>query len=198
MTIRPDERPGAEHGHVADGGAAEGRCEPLKLDPLPFALLDAPLDYMLADHFRLRTLCVALKRSAERGRVSRAEADLMIGFFDRDMPLHHEDEDETLFPLLRRRALPEDELGVVLARLGADHDAAAAMARDIIAGLSVDLAAGEIRLPAALRDVMRGYVANEHRHLAIENGIVLALARVRLTRSDLRRVSTEMKARRGA
>ncbi len=87
------------------------------VEALPFSLIDTPLDYIFADHFRQRSVCVALKRFAEHGRVPRSEADMVTAFLDRELSLHHEDEDQDLFPAVRRRALPEDDLGAVLARL---------------------------------------------------------------------------------
>jgi hypothetical protein len=44
---------------------------------------------------------------------------------------------------------------------------------------------------------MLAYATGEHRHLAAENGIVLAIARIRLTRGDLAKMSRSMKQRRG-
>ena len=44
---------------------------------------------------------------------------------------------------------------------------------------------------------MQAYASSEGGHLAIENGIVLAIARIRLTRGDLGAMARGMKARRG-
>jgi hemerythrin-like domain-containing protein len=168
------------------------------LEPMPFALLDEPLEYVFADHFRQRSLCVALKRFAVERRAPRADADAVIAFLERDLPVHHEDEDEDLFPLLRRRGLPEDGLAVQLARLSDDHRTAEPMVDDIIDALAEDPSLPMVRLSRSACELMKAYVAHEHRHLAIENGIVLAIARVRLTSADLKLLSRGMKARRGA
>lgn len=177
--------------HIAPHG------EGFLLEPMPPALLDDPLEYMFADHFRQRSLCVALRRYADVGEVPRAEAAMVIAYLTRDLPWHHQDEDEDLFPLLRQRALREDELGEALAQLTDDHHRAEPMVGEVIAALSAAPSGDHIKLAKPARALLRAYAASEHRHLAIENGIVLAIARIRLRRSDLAAMSRSMKARRG-
>lgn len=167
------------------------------VEAIPFSLIDKPLDYIFADHFRTRSVCVALKRFAEDGCASRGEADMVTAFLDRELPLHHEDEDQDLFPAVRRRALPEDELGAVLARLSEDHRLSDGMVRSIIGALSATPGAAAVKFDRPAREVMQAYAASEHRHLAMENGIVMAIARIRLKPSDLRAISQAMKQRRG-
>lgn len=167
------------------------------VDAIPFALIDKPLDYILADHFRKRSICVALKRFAAEGHVARAEADMVIAFLDQDLPLHHQDEDEDLFPAVRRRALNEDDLGTVLARLSEDHRLSDVMVHAIVDVLAAIPSADPVRLDRQAREVMQAYAASEHRHLAMENGIVMAIARIRLKPADLKAISTAMKLRRG-
>lgn len=179
----------------AEGGAA--KCETFVVEPLPFALLDAPLDYVLADHFRHRTLCAALRRCSDRGATTRDEADAVIAFMENDLPLHHEDEDADLFPLLRKRASDEDDLVVALARLRDDHRKSEALAREIVDALARSRGDRTLRLDEPTRELLRAFAAGEHRHLALENGVLLAIARVRLTRGDLAGMSRRMKARRG-
>jgi hypothetical protein len=168
------------------------------LRPPRFALLEEPLEYILADHFRQRSLCAALQRFAAAGFALRAEADAVVGFMEMDLHLHHEDEEKDLFPRLRRRALPEDDLGVALARLSDDHRRGLQMASDIVAALAASPAESRQRLTPQACDLMRAYAASEHRHLAVENAVVLTIARIRLTRGDLKAMSRAMKSRRGA
>lgn len=179
--------------HEPEGGA----YVPFAIEPIPLALIDAPLDYIVAEHFRQRVVCGALKRFAQAGQAPRAEADRVTAFLDRDLPLHYEDEDEDLFPALRRRALPEDDLGTVLARLSDDHRQSDGMVADIKAALAASPAKDPVRLDQNARRVMQAFAASEHRHLAMENGIVMALARVRLKASDLKMMSRQMRLRRG-
>ncbi|MGL4241930.1 MAG: hemerythrin domain-containing protein, partial [Beijerinckiaceae bacterium] len=114
-----------------------------------------------------------------------------------DVAIHHEDEDNDLFPALRRRALPQDALGPVLARLAEDHRRNEGMVADIVVALTARQGDDPVVFDKASREVMAAYAFAEQRHLAMENGVVLAIARVRLTRADVRAMSAAMKARRG-
>jgi hemerythrin-like domain-containing protein len=165
--------------------------------PAPLNLLGQPLDFILAEHHRHRSFCARLRQSAEMRQISRVDADRIVAYLTQDIELHHADEDEDLFPALRKRALPEDDLGAVLARLGEDHRRGAAMIEAIVDALSLNPAADIVRIDTRTAEIMQVYAASEHRHLAVENAVVLAIAGVRLHRSDLSRISRNMKARRG-
>lgn len=166
-------------------------------DPIPAALLDAPLEFILVDHVRQRSLCAAFRRFTRQGYIDRAEADAVVTYLRRDVDLHHRDEEEDLFPSLLRRAPLEDNLGATMERLVADHRQSRTMIEAIIAVLAKRAGPGPIRLGPAARKLLLAYAASEHHHLAAENGIVLAIARVRLTRGDLTVISATMKGRHG-
>ncbi|MBN8533416.1 MAG: hemerythrin domain-containing protein [Rhizobiales bacterium] len=165
--------------------------------PVPLNLLDQPLDFILAEHHRHRIFCARLRQTAEIRQISRIDADRIVAYLTQDLDLHHADEDEDLFPALRKRAMPEDDLGAVLARLGEDHRRGAAMIEAIVDVLSHNPAAESVRIDAKTAEIMQVYAASEHRHLALENAVVLAIAGVRLHRGDLSKISRNMKARRG-
>lgn len=167
------------------------------LEAMPFSLLDEPLEYIFADHFRQRTICSTLFRFAGDGGASRTEADMVTSFLVHDLPLHNADEEEDLFPAIRRRAMPEDDLGVVLARLSNDNHRCAIMIDGIVKALSAWPATGPVRISPRDGELMQAFATAERRHIAIENGVLLAIARIRLKRSDLREISCSMKARRG-
>lgn len=171
--------------------------KPLRLVTIPFAQLDDPLAYLLADHARQRAVCAALQDFAATGRASRDEADQVISFLVQDRVIHHADEDLDLFPAVSRRLLPEDNLGAVLARLREDHRRSDILADAVVAVLSAHPNRKVVRIDATAREALQFYAADEQRHLAIENGVVLAIAAIRLTRRDLRLMSSHMKARRG-
>lgn len=165
--------------------------------PVPLNLLDQPLDFILAEHHRHRIFCAHLRQTAESRQISRADADRIVAYLTQDIELHHADEEEDLFPALRKRAMPEDDLGAVLARLGEDHRRGAAMVEAIVGVFSLNPAAEFVRIDVRTAEIMQVYAASEHRHLALENAVVLAIAGVRLHRSDLGKISRNMKARRG-
>lgn len=167
-----------------------------QLDALPISLLDEPLEFIFADHFRQRSLCAALRSIAGRRSVPRASAYKVLAFLKNDLALHHQDEDAGLFPVLCERAAPEDGLSPILARLSEDHRQAAPLVAEIVAVLSVMPPHDPITIPAAAAETMFAYVAAEQLHLSVENGIVLVLARKRLKHADLAAMSMAMKARR--
>lgn len=176
---------------------ASGREAPL-VEAMPLALLDEPLEYIFADHFRQRAICAALRRFAAERRASRAEADQAVAFLTQDLFLHRQDEDDDLFPAVRRRALPEDDLGAVLARLDDDHRRAESTVAAIVKALAGRPADDPVRITAGTAELLNAYAAAESRHLAIENGVILAIARLRLNRRDVAAIGRKMKQRRGA
>jgi hemerythrin-like domain-containing protein len=177
--------------------SSDGKWFMPTIELIPDTLLDEPLEYMFADHFRERVVLATLQHFAEEASASEADADTIAAYLTRDLVLHHADEEEDLFPFVRLRALPEDELGTLLARLGEDHHRSKAMIRDIIAALMQHPAEKAVRLSASTCRLIRAYVADENHHLAVENGVLLAIARIRLTPKDLKAISRGMKTRRG-
>ncbi len=166
------------------------------LDPLPPGLLRQPLDYLTADHHRHRVLC----RLAEALAVTPgADPDLArrVGtFISRDMATHVIDEEQDLFPLLRRRATPDDAIDAVLGRLAAEHGSGSVLAARL--GRALDEAALTGRpTDRATRLDLTEFARSEREHLALENAVVMPLARLRLTTGDLRALSLRMAARRG-
>lgn len=155
-----------------------------------------PIDVLAETHFRERAVLGLLDRLAEAERPNAAEAAEALAHVVHETPAHHRDEDDGLFPLLRRRAEPEDEIGPLLDRLSAEHEAAAAHARTL-APVLARLAAGGAGPDDGERAALRAYARAERRHLILENAVALPLARARLTASDRRDVLRRMAALRG-
>jgi hemerythrin-like domain-containing protein len=168
-----------------------------ELAPPPLSLLDDPLGYIGADHDRQRSACRALRQLATEMEIDRRLAGAIVAFFVRDLPLHHQDEDEDLFPLLLKRSLPEDGLATLLTQLSGDHIKAAAMVVRIVETITPAGNATTININRRTAGLARDYADREHRHLAIENAIVMVIARKRLKADDLLVISRSMKARRG-
>ena len=163
----------------------------------PAAQLTTPLDYIVADHFRQRVLCSVLDDMAETGVVDRDLAAVAQRFLKTDFATHVIDEEEDLFPLLRRRSQPEDRIEDVLGDLSQEHasdkiDVDAIVERLQAVVDSDDNAAGD-----DFRSLLRRFTVSERRHLIVENAIVMPLARARLTKDDLRNLGRRMAARRG-
>ncbi|MEQ1650452.1 MAG: hemerythrin domain-containing protein [Hyphomicrobiaceae bacterium] len=170
---------------------------PFIIDNIPLGLLDQPLEYIFADHARLRSVCAALQRFATEKYVTRGDADMVTAFLTRDRVLHEGDEDDDLFPAVSRRAIPEDQLGAVLARLRDDHRHNRALIDDITSALCRHPSRQIERLSISDRELMQSFAVAENRHIAIENNVVLAIARIRLPGTDLKEISRGMRMRRG-
>ncbi|MBI2720341.1 MAG: hemerythrin domain-containing protein [Rhizobiales bacterium] len=167
------------------------------IEKIPVALLNEPLEYIFAYHFHQRVVLATLQHFAEEASASRADADTIKAFLTHDLVLHHADEDDDLFPLVRLRALPEDGLGTVLARLDDDHRRDETRVEEIVRALTRRTEECSVRLSKGVCEMIQSYVTDKNHHSAVENGVLLAIARIRLARKDLKAISRGMKARRG-
>lgn len=164
--------------------------------PPPPALFAEPLEYFFAEHFRQRTLCSLLDDLAEHAPPDPEIVKVVMHFLRGDFGLHVRDEEEDLFPLLRRRAKPEDRIGDVLGELSHDHALDAFDAETILEAFG-----SHEPFPTCdveTRNLLLRFSKNERRHLTAENAIILPLARARLLPEDLRNLGLRMAARHGA
>ena len=173
--------------------------EPLStVEALPADLLRRPLDFLSADHTRQRTISDLMEKLADDTALDPAVAEGVLRYLKVDMAAHVGDEEEDLFPLLRKRCLAEDEIETALALLAGEHKSEERLAKTVIAGLQrlidEDMPA---RSDPPLRDELINYARHLRRHLALEHSILLPMARVRLTARDLRGMAKHMAARRG-
>lgn len=169
-----------------------------RIEPLPPELVHEPLNWLFAEHYRHRQLCQLIERVGNATVLLRDEAEEILAFLRHDMPLHVIDEEDDLFPLLRRRCQPADELDAVLGAMSAEHRDDLEQARALIAGLERALEDGQA--PGRDRETRRlftEFALHERRHIALENAVVLPIARLRLTAADLRSLSIRLAARRG-
>lgn len=163
----------------------------------PLRLLAEPIEYICAEHFRQRCICRALRMLAAGQEIPGDVAEQIADAMQHDLALHHRDEDEDLFPLLRARAHPADGLEPLLAQLSHDHARGEASAKKLAAALSVCSRGERVTLGPAAAKLAAQYARDEQRHLAIENGIVMVMARKRLAPKDITALMHSMKARRG-
>ncbi len=166
-------------------------------ESLDHRLIAEPLDYILAEHHRQRTLCQWVDRLAAEPALDRRLARLVAQHIAREMTLHVIDEEEDLFPLLRRRALPEDQIDKVLGLLSGEHAAEGRLGREAVDGLLDALERGDVLLSEEFRHKLRTFSAGQRRHLAVENAVVMPIAERRLTRKDREGLARRMAARRG-
>ena len=168
------------------------------LAPADLSLLAAPLEFIRADHDRQHALCNLMEELAEAPRLDVDKAKAVIAYLNRDMRVHVIDEEEDLYPLLRRRCRPEDDVASVLGMLSGEHADDRRLAAEIGEALAkVADAKTAVRDHADLRSKMLMFVEKARRHLDIENRSVLPLARKRLTDHDKTCFAQRLAARRG-
>lgn len=155
---------------------------------------DSPLEALREMHFLQRQICRDMETLAET-KTARPELALaVLTNLCRDLPLHHADEDEGLFPLLRERALEEDEIAPLLTRLSADHAAIATALPPLLDALAC-MADGALPAPED-RTALRALAQIKRRHMTVENAIILPLSQIRLTVADCRQLIAAMGDRR--
>ena len=157
-----------------------------------------PLDIIAHAHAMQQELCDVLERIADglpddvdRRLCARAAASLQY-----EIPLHHRDEEEALFPQLRLRVEPSDDLGDILDRLAAEHAADTDLGAEIAEWLE-QLAEGKrLANPDMVGYMLRAFFESYRRHIHWENTLVMPLARKRLTDEDFTQIAAVMEKNR--
>lgn len=157
-----------------------------------------PLDIIAHAHSLQQDLCDVLERIADglpddvdRRLCARAAANLQY-----DIPLHHRDEEEALFPRLLMRVEPGDGLEDILERLAAEHSADTDLGAEI-AELLETLAQGQrLKNPDMAGYMLRAFFESYRRHIHWENTLVMPLARQRLTDEDYQAIAAIMERNR--
>jgi len=167
------------------------------LEPLPTELLRQPLEYILADHLRQRVLCVLCEQIADSEQINVDLLKEVLAYLDLEMAVHVIDEEQDLFPLIRRRAEAGDDIEAALGQLSGEHADDEEMAADIKSGIHHALQAPDEPIDAGFKKALKAFAQSQRHHLALENATVMPLAKLRLTERDLTELSARMAARRG-
>lgn len=160
------------------------------------SLLKNPLDFIYQENLREREISAQLNVLAMSDTPDAEVAAVVLDYLRIELPLHLEDEEEDLFPLLLRRCEPEDEIGKAVHRLTADHRHADEDMPRLTADLTL-LGSSGGKLSEDMRTRMASYASHARRHLIFENAIILPFARLRLTKLDLETLRLRMTQRRG-
>lgn len=166
------------------------------LPPTTSESLENPLDFIQEDHQREREICETLEDLAGSTVPDEHQVTRVLSFLGEGLPLHLEDEELDLFPLVRRRCEPEDEIERAIERLSQDHRHTTADISDVVAVLR-ELGREGKEITGDERSVLSRYAANTRRHLMLENAVILPFARLRLTAADLETLRLRMLQRRG-
>jgi hemerythrin-like domain-containing protein len=171
---------------------------PLSAKPLqPDSFLD-PLHIILTEHDRQRRVAEWLWTHSADQRLAPIQEQVatLLAYLTRDLLLHHRDEEDDLFPVLRARCVPTDGIETILAELDRDHAAESFLVRDIAVDLRVVAESRDLEAPARFFTSLRIFAEGQRRHLSWENRVVMPLAGKRLTRQDLETLGRNMAARR--
>lgn len=177
-----------------------GEAAVLLRDPVPGAeAFLHPIEFLAGEHERQLSICAVLERLLHNPRhgVSQAQLQAVREYLANDLPLHMLDEEEDLFPLLRRCCPAEDNIQEVFALLREEHRADAALKEELCRDLDVLIRGQAFSDPA--RFLMNAFAFTEiqRRHLAWENAVILPRARRHLSEADCAGLGQRMAARRG-
>ena len=169
-------------------------------EPLDLRLLARPLEFVAAEHYRLRAALTQLDWLA-RGSVGdgrRKLAKALLRYFVEDYPLHVADEETDFFPLLRQRCADDAAFIASLETLAGEHREDVARLAGVVAGLRGLAEAGQREeIAPEFAAGARAYTEALRRHIAWENAVLMPVARKRLQSPDLRRLAQRFAARRG-
>lgn len=164
---------------------------------------DSPFELLCACHGRIARTLGLLARLRAHVRSAGADADArsaardVLRYFDVAAPLHHEDEECHVFPVLTHpRADPE--LAATVARLHCEHrdmEAAWAVARPALLALAQGESAG---FSAAEEAALDAFSALHGAHIRTEEDCVYPAARAALDAPALAAMGRDMRVRRGA
>ena len=155
------------------------------------------IEFLLAEHLNHRRMCRALEELAAASDFDALVITALVDFIRFDLTLHVIDEEEDVFPLLRRRCLAEDEIEDVLGRLAREHAEDKSLSERVRDVLNACLLVR--RPPQAIEGGAESLVAfahHERRHLALENAVIIPLARRRFSESEIEMLGRRFMARR--
>ena len=157
-----------------------------------------PIDRLLQEHERQLEFCDELEDLACRvGVEPTAElAGKLLGYLTHDLPIHIEDEERDLFPLLSSRTTSTAELNEVLGQLVSEHEADKELAAQVATGLEILVESAPLPNQARFFMHVSAFCANQRRHLSWENRIVLPVARKLLSEAEKGQMRRSMSARR--
>jgi len=185
-----NDRPGADAGAAQESREA---VNPWDIEPPSPELLENPIEFLFVEHNRQRQAANILHLVAD-GEVNKAGVKKLIDFLETDFAVHVADEELCFFPLLMQHCPPEDNIDKLIGRLAEEHKKDEATVTGMSTILS-DVLAGKKLNDKAIRTV-RGFAEHILQHLALENAVLLPIARARLNETALHALSDMMKERR--
>jgi hemerythrin-like domain-containing protein len=152
------------------------------------------LDLIEYEHRIQSQICDGLERIADGlpNDVDRGLCEQVVKALRYEIPLHHRDEECGLFPLIDKRALPNDDIHDILARLALEHATDESFAGELLESLQILANGGKVNNPNMVGYMLRSFFESYRRHIQWENAVVLPLARSRLTEEDVEELEQAM------
>ncbi|MDA1097670.1 MAG: hemerythrin domain-containing protein [Proteobacteria bacterium] len=162
-----------------------------------------PIEYIFADHYRLRQIIATMDRFLTEGvfalpLATGAGPDITViqAYLHDDLPKHIADEEEDLFPHLEQYCQNDGDAKQILATLRQEHADNFTLLPPVMAGLD-NLLAGAAVLERELFETSAArFVETQRRHVIWENNIILPLARRFIKADDMVIMGRSMAARR--
>ena len=167
--------------------------DPWRIEPAPKGLIDSPLDFIFAEHHRQRRAAMILMKIAY-GEFNQNGVEELVEFLETDFALHIGDEEVVLFPVLREHCTVEDNIDAIIEKLVEEHREDEASSDYVVSSLKMLLAGQALKGDA--RGRLMSFAEHIRQHLALENGVLLPIARVRLRTEELRALAEMLKQRR--
>lgn len=175
------------------GGKNGDGHDPWTIEPMPAGLIDSPLDFIFAEHHRQREASSIIMMIAD-GAFDRHGVEELTAFLEEDFAFHIGDEEILLFPILRHHCLPEDNIERIIEKLQDEHREDENISDEVIGILKRRLDGNELTENENRR--LRLFAEHIRQHLALENGVMLPIARVRLGVHILDTLAEMLKERR--
>lgn len=167
-----------------------------RIEPLPEGVIESPLDLIFAQHLRHREAAQIMAFIAEGDELNRTDKneiyESLSAFLVNDLVQHTLEEEQAFFPLLRENCEPQDGMDRLLARLSAEHETDDEFRQKLAPALSRAAEGGE--LDSSTRRKLRVFSEHLRQHIALENAVVLPIARARLTGPKLDRLGELLKS----
>ncbi len=183
------------HDSGAGSDADEADDPRAVIDSPAFSLMSSPIDFLFAEHLRQRQFAKLLTLIAD-GVINKKAIAGAAHFIENDLALHILDEEISFFPLLKPLCAADDNIDALLGLLADEHredESASEPILDILRAMKLGNEPGE-QGQALLRD----FAEHLRHHLALENGVLLPIARARMTREALGALAQSMTLRRNS
>ena len=162
-------------------------------------VFEDPIAYIRREHDRQCDICDQLEDMANFPDTRRSpdHVKAVRDFLAEDLNLHIDDEEEDLFPALRRRCQGHEILEGILYQLNSEHELDRGLVQPILEELDNIRDNGGPRNVVRFASSVQAFVETQRRHLSWENRVLLPLAEKHLTSEDRRAVGSRMASRRG-